>query len=100
MTDSAAGTTPQRAARSRSRLLSPDVQVWVIVVAVAALLVVCFALVPWRTESLRDAPGGAGLGAMWGKELALEMLSDAGFGDVTVEDLDHDPQNYYYIMTK
>lgn len=46
------------------------------------------------------AVGGDGLGAAWGKELALEMLGVAGFQDVTVHELEHDPTNYYYIMTK
>ena len=41
--------------------------------------------------------GGAGLGAMWGKEMALEMLKDAGFQNTKVEQLDHDIINYYYI---
>ncbi len=31
------------------------------------------------------AQGGAGLGAMWGEETALEMLAEAGFGEVEVE---------------
>jgi len=40
---------------------------------------------------------GKGLGAMWGKELATQMLNDAGFSNVEVKDLAHDPINYYYI---
>lgn len=44
------------------------------------------------------AQGGQGLGAAWGKELALTMLAEAGFQDIRVEELDHDPQNYYYLM--
>ena len=43
------------------------------------------------------AQGGKGLGAMWGKELAIQMLKEAGFSSVEVKDLDHDPINYYYI---
>jgi SAM-dependent methyltransferase len=50
--------------------------------------------------SVSLAGGGPGLGAMWGKEKALEMLSDAGFRDVRIEQLSHDIQNYYYIMLK
>jgi hypothetical protein len=38
---------------------------------------------------------GAGLGAMWGKEKALEMLADAAFSNVEVHQLSHDIQNYY-----
>lgn len=44
--------------------------------------------------------GGAGLGAAWGGELALEMLAEAGFGNVTVERLPHDFQNFYYLCAK
>ncbi|HET6569297.1 MAG TPA: class I SAM-dependent methyltransferase [Rhodothermales bacterium] len=50
--------------------------------------------------SVSLAAGGPGLGAMWGKEKALEMLGEAGFRDVRVEQLPHDFQNYYYIMHK
>ncbi len=46
------------------------------------------------------AAGGAGLGAMWGRELAEKMLSEAGFRDVQVKELDHDFINYYYISKK
>ena len=47
--------------------------------------------------SVSLAAGGPGLGAMWGREQALEMLSAAGFENVTVEALPHDLINYYYI---
>ena len=40
---------------------------------------------------------GPGLGAMWGKELALKMLDEAGFRQVRVETLAHDPMNYWYF---
>ena len=40
---------------------------------------------------------GQGLGAMWGKEKATEMLHDAGFSKVEVKQLPHDPMNYFYI---
>ena len=43
------------------------------------------------------AQGGKGLGAMWGKELAIQMLKEAGFSSVEVKELAHDPINYYYI---
>ena len=46
------------------------------------------------------AQGGAGLGAMWGRELAEEMFAEAGFTDVTVNELDHDIQNNYYVCRK
>ena len=47
--------------------------------------------------SVSLANGGPGLGAAWGKETALQMLNDAGFKDVTVQTLPHDPLNYYYV---
>ena len=40
---------------------------------------------------------GHGLGAMWGKEKAIQMLKEAGFSDIEVKQLPHDPINYYYI---
>ncbi|MGH7792265.1 MAG: methyltransferase domain-containing protein, partial [Thermodesulfobacteriota bacterium] len=43
---------------------------------------------------------GKGLGAMWGKELACKMLNEAGFNQVEVKQLPHDPINYYYIVRK
>ncbi|MES9943950.1 MAG: class I SAM-dependent methyltransferase [Candidatus Thiodiazotropha sp.] len=46
------------------------------------------------------AQEGAGLGTVWGKELALQMLSEAGFKQVEVKELEHDFQNYFYIMHK
>ncbi len=46
------------------------------------------------------AQGGAGLGTMWGEELAVEMLDKAGFAEVDVNQLDHDFQNNFYVMKK
>jgi SAM-dependent methyltransferase len=43
---------------------------------------------------------GAGLGTVWGRELAIAMLEDAGFVDVQVSEIDSDPMNYYYVATK
>jgi len=37
---------------------------------------------------------------MWGKELACEMLKEAGFREIDVKELPHDPINYYYIIRK
>jgi 2-polyprenyl-3-methyl-5-hydroxy-6-metoxy-1,4-benzoquinol methylase len=45
------------------------------------------------------AQGGAGLGAMWGEQTARRMLAEAGFASVTVQSLEHDPQNYYYVAS-
>ena len=46
------------------------------------------------------ALGGEGLGTMWGKELACQMLADAGFTSVDIEQIDGDVFNYYYIAQK
>jgi 2-polyprenyl-3-methyl-5-hydroxy-6-metoxy-1,4-benzoquinol methylase len=46
------------------------------------------------------AENGAGLGTMWGEELARSMLQEAGFTRVDVEKLPHDFQNIYYIIKK
>ena len=43
------------------------------------------------------AQGGVGLGTVWGEQLALRMLDDAGFTDVSVQRLDHDIQNNWYV---
>jgi 2-polyprenyl-3-methyl-5-hydroxy-6-metoxy-1,4-benzoquinol methylase len=46
------------------------------------------------------ATDGMGLGAVWGEEKALEMLKDAGFSSVTIQQLDHDFLNNFYIVKK
>jgi 2-polyprenyl-3-methyl-5-hydroxy-6-metoxy-1,4-benzoquinol methylase len=46
------------------------------------------------------AQGGEGLGTMWGEEKAKEMLGEAGFSQVEVEQLPHDFVNSYYIVKK
>ena len=46
------------------------------------------------------AEGGRGLGAMWGVELAEEMLSEAGFTSIEINRLPHDVQNAYFIVRK
>lgn len=43
------------------------------------------------------AQGGAGLGAMWGRETAQEMFAAAGFSHTEVHELPHDVQNCYYV---
>ncbi|RCJ26577.1 transcriptional regulator [Nostoc sp. ATCC 43529] len=46
------------------------------------------------------AAGGMGLGAMWGREKAVEMLSEAGFTSVEIKQPAHDLFNDYYITNK
>jgi SAM-dependent methyltransferase len=43
------------------------------------------------------AQGGDGLGAMWGVELAEELLREAGFTEIAQTRLDHDPVNVYIV---
>ena len=50
--------------------------------------------------SVSLAQNGMGLGAMWGEELARQMLEEAGFGRVEVKTLPHDVQNKYYLARK
>ena len=50
--------------------------------------------------SVSLANNGEGLGAMWGREKAKELLGKAGFEDLQIHRLDHDIQNDYYVMRK
>jgi hypothetical protein len=43
------------------------------------------------------AGGGPGLGTVWGTELASSMLQEAGFGSVTVHNIEADPSNCIYV---
>lgn len=45
------------------------------------------------------ASGGAGLGTMWGEELACQMLGAAGFTQVEVKHVKGDFSNSYYIAS-
>lgn len=44
--------------------------------------------------------GGPGLGTMWGVETAHEFLAMAGFADVEVHRLPHDPVNAYFVARR
>lgn len=46
------------------------------------------------------ASGGAGLGTMWGEELACQMLDAAGFTQVEVKHVEGDFSNSYYIASR
>ena len=46
------------------------------------------------------AQGGDGLGAMWGEQVAVRMLGEAGFGRVEIERVPGDIINCYYVATK
>lgn len=43
---------------------------------------------------------GAGLGAVWGEELAVEMLEGAGFVDIQVHEVPEDPIDSLYVAHK
>lgn len=43
---------------------------------------------------------GAGLGTVWGQQLATAMLAEAGFGDVRTAEVEDDPLNIYYVARK
>jgi SAM-dependent methyltransferase len=55
----------------------------------------CYAISFLYCTPVSLADGGAGLGAMWGTELAGQLLADAGFGDVELIDSPR-PQNCIY----
>ncbi|MPY77582.1 MAG: methyltransferase domain-containing protein [Actinophytocola sp.] len=46
------------------------------------------------------ALGGAGLGTVWGEELARQMFADAGFEVVSVNDVPDDPVNVLYVCRR
>jgi len=46
------------------------------------------------------AYGGAGLGTVWGEQMALQMLTEAGFRDLRIEHVEGDVFNNYYIARK
>ena len=43
---------------------------------------------------------GVGLGTVWGEQVALTMLEEAGFSKVQIKTLEHDTFNDYYIAAK
>jgi SAM-dependent methyltransferase len=44
--------------------------------------------------------GGMGLGMMWGRERALEMLEKSGFSQVQIRDMPDDPFNLHFLCRK
>jgi len=50
--------------------------------------------------SVSLSQGGAGLGAMWGEELAEAMVREAGFREFEKKTLEHDFMNNFYIVRK
>lgn len=50
--------------------------------------------------SVSLAAQGAGLGTVWGRQVAMAMLAEAGFTAVTVAEIESDPINSYYVARK
>jgi 2-polyprenyl-3-methyl-5-hydroxy-6-metoxy-1,4-benzoquinol methylase len=44
--------------------------------------------------------GGVGLGTAWGTETAQRMLTEAGFGEIELKEVETDFLNAYYVATK
>jgi SAM-dependent methyltransferase len=44
--------------------------------------------------------GGAGLGTVWGRQLATSMLHEAGFTRVEIREIEDDPFNDFYVCRK
>lgn len=57
-----------------------------------------FSIFYCMTTSL--AYGGAGLGTVWGEQKAIEMMRTAGFNEITVEKVEGDILNNYYVAHK
>lgn len=46
------------------------------------------------------AQNGEGVGAMWGEKMIMDYLKKAGFSSVKKNRLDHDIQNYWFVVRK
>ena len=44
--------------------------------------------------------GGEGLGMMWGRQRAVQMLKDAGFKEIQVLDIPEDSFNLHFLCKK
>lgn len=60
----------------------------------AALL---YAISLTHCMSVSLGQGGVGLGTVWGRQLAEQMVREAGFTEVVVHDLEDDPFNAYFV---
>lgn len=56
-----------------------------------------YALSTSHCMSVSLGQGGAGLGTMWGEEVACDMLERAGFLSINKRKLAHDFQNVYFV---
>lgn len=46
------------------------------------------------------AGGGAGLGTVWGEQLACRLLEEAGFTELAIHDIENDPLNLVYTCRR
>ncbi|MEN3345669.1 MAG: hypothetical protein V7635_2245 [Arthrobacter sp.] len=59
-----------------------------------------YAISTFHCMSVSLGLDGDGLGTVWGEQLALSMLADAGFRNVESKEIDSDPFNAYFIARK
>ncbi|WP_330316844.1 class I SAM-dependent methyltransferase [Streptomyces platensis] len=59
-----------------------------------------YALSVFYCMTVSLAEGGAGLGTVWGRQTALRMLREAGFGEVGTREVPGDILNVYYVARK
>lgn len=59
-----------------------------------------YAISTFHCMTVSLALDGEGLGTMWGEQKARELLREAGFPDVTIEHVEGDMENAYYICPK
>jgi SAM-dependent methyltransferase len=59
-----------------------------------------YAISTFHCMSVSLGLDGDGLGTVWGGQLALSMLGDAGFGQVEAKEVEADPFNAYYVASK
>ena len=52
------------------------------------------------TLTVSLSQGGLGLGAMWGEEMIVKLLTSLGFADIRVRTLDDDPGSTYFLCHK
>jgi len=65
-----------------------------------ALAPLLYAISTMHCMSVSLAQDGLGLGAMWGRQKACEMLNAAGLTEIEIKQLPHDFQNSYFIASK
>ncbi len=59
-----------------------------------------YAVSTFHCMTVSLALDGEGLGTMWGEQKAVELLNEAGFTDVSIERVEGDIMNAYYVCRK